>query len=283
MPAIRLETKRVEKPWGRHDLWPGFEDVPAGGDPIGEVWFQAPRGVGEDDPELLIKYLFTAEKLSVQVHPTDGYARAHGHERGKSEAWQILSADPHATIAIGTRQVMTKDELREAAEDGSIEDDLDWKAVKAGEFWYSPSGTIHAIGPGLVLVEIQQNVDLTYRLYDYGSDRELHLKDGIAVADPVPYVAPFQPRDLAPGRRLLSAEGAFVTERWTSAQAGTLAATHDRPVWLVPLKGEGELDGQTIAPGGVWLADSAVPLDVKDGIDLLVAYPGGEVNEALLG
>lgn len=283
MPAIRLDTKRVEKPWGRHDLWPGFDDVPEGGNPVGEVWFQAPKGVGEDDPELLIKYLFTAEKLSVQVHPTDQYARAHGHERGKSEAWQILSADPHATIAIGTQKVMTKDELREAAEDGSIEDDLDWKAVKAGEFWYSPSGTIHAIGPGLVLVELQQNVDLTYRLYDYGSDRELHLKDGIAVADPVPYVAPFQPYDLAPGRRLLSAEAAFVTERWTSARSGTLAATHDRPVWLVPLKGEGRLDGEKISPGGVWLADSAVPLEVTDGIDLLVAYPGGDANEALLG
>ena len=118
MPAIRLETKRVEKPWGRHDLWPGFDDVPEGGKPIGEVWFQTPKGIGQDDPELLIKYLFTAEKLSVQVHPTDDYARAHGHERGKSEAWQILAAEPHATIAIGTLAPMTKDELREDAEDG---------------------------------------------------------------------------------------------------------------------------------------------------------------------
>jgi mannose-6-phosphate isomerase len=283
MPAIRLETKRVEKPWGRHDLWPGFEDVPEGGNPVGEVWFQAPKGVGEDDPSLLIKYLFTSEKLSVQVHPDDADARARGYERGKSEAWQILSADPHATIAIGTLSPMTKDELRDSSEDGSIEGKLDWKAVQKDQFWYSPAGTVHAIGPGLVLIEVQQNVDLTYRLYDYGSSRELHLKDGVAVADPVPYVAPFQPRDLEPGRRILSAEGAFVTERWTAPTGGTLAATHDRPVWLVPLKGEGTLDGQPIAPGGVWLADSAVPLDVPDGADLLLAYPGGAVNEALLG
>ncbi|HEY0315548.1 MAG TPA: class I mannose-6-phosphate isomerase [Sphingomonas sp.] len=283
MPAIRLATKRVEKPWGRHDLWPGFEDVPAGGNPIGEVWFQAPQGVGEDDPALLIKYLFTADKLSVQVHPTDDYARAHGHERGKSEAWQILSADPHATIAIGTLKPMTKEELRASAEDGSIEDKLDWKAVKADQFWYSPAGTIHAIGPGLVLIEVQQNVDLTYRLYDYGSDRELHLDDGVAVADPVPYVAPFTPYDLEPGRRILSGDGAFVTERWTTPRAGTLRATHARPVWLVPLKGEGRVDGEAIGPGGVWLADSGVALDLKDGADLLLAYPGGEVNEGLLG
>jgi mannose-6-phosphate isomerase len=283
MPAIRLETKRVEKPWGRHDLWPGFEDVPEGGKPVGEVWFQAPKGVGEDDPALLVKYLFTADKLSVQVHPTDDYARAHGHERGKSEAWQILSAEPRATIALGTLKPMTKDELRYDAEDGTIEDKLDWKAVKADQFWFSPAGTIHAIGPGLVLVELQQNVDLTYRLYDYGSDRELHLKDGVAVADPVPYVAPFQPYDLDPGRRILSADLAFVTERWTTARQGTLAATHDRPVWLVPLKGEGTLDGEAIGPGGVWLADSDVAFGGKDGLDLLLAYPGAAVNERLLG
>ena len=283
MPAIRLETKRVEKPWGRHDLWPGFEDVPEGGNPVGEVWFEAPKGVDENDPALLIKYLFTAEKLSVQVHPTDDYARAHGQARGKSEAWQILHADPHATIAIGTLKPMTKEELRADAESGKIEDELDWKAVKADEFWYSPAGTIHAIGPGLVLIEVQQNVDLTYRLYDYGSDRELHLDDGVAVADPVPYMTPFTPYGLEPGRTILSGDDAFVTERWTSPRTGTLKATHDRPVWLVPLKGDGTVDGEPIGPGGVWLADSDVALEIADGCDLLLAYPGSTVNTALLG
>ncbi|HET8613313.1 MAG TPA: class I mannose-6-phosphate isomerase [Sphingomonas sp.] len=283
MPVLRLETKRVEKPWGRRDLWPGFEDVPEGGAPVGEIWFQAPKGQGEDDPALLVKYLFTSDKLSVQVHPTDDYARAHGAERGKSEAWQILAAESHATIALGTLEPMTKDELRAAAIDGSIEDLLDWKSVKADQFWYSPAGTIHAIGPGLVLIELQQNVDCTYRLYDYGSDRELHVDQAVAVADPVPYVAPFQPRYLEPGRRLLVAQGAFVAERWTSPRSGTLDASKERPAWLIPLKGEGALDGQPIAPGGVWLADSAVPIELKEGIDLLLAYPGGEVNAGLMG
>jgi mannose-6-phosphate isomerase len=283
MPAYRLTTKRVEKPWGRHDLWPGFEDAPAGSPAIGEIWFETPRGVGQDDPELLIKYLFTSDKLSVQVHPDDEDARARGHERGKNEAWQILSAEPHATIAIGTLNPMTRDELRAASEDGSIEDLLDWKAVQADQFWYSPAGTVHAIGPGLVLVEVQQNIDLTYRLYDYGSDRELHLEDGVAVSDPVPYVAPFKPRDLAPGRRLLAAEGAFVTERWSVARQGVLDASPERPVWLVPLKGDGLLDGEPIGAGGVWLADGPVPLSVQDGIDLLVCYPGGAVNDGVLG
>jgi mannose-6-phosphate isomerase len=283
MSSYRLATKRVEKPWGRHDLWPGFADVAAGGAPVGEVWFETPKGVGLDDPELLIKYLFTSDRLSVQVHPDDADAQARGHERGKSEAWQILSAEPHATIAIGTLAPMTKDELRAASLDGSIADRLDWKAVQADQFWYSPAGTVHAIGPGLVLVEVQQNVDLTYRLYDYGSDRELHLEDGVAVSEPVPYVAPFRPRDLAPGRRLLAAEGAFVTERWTVARSGTLDATPGRPVWLVPLKGAGTLDGEPIGPGGVWLADGPASLSVEDGIDMLVCYPGGAVNDAVLG
>ncbi|WP_419825934.1 class I mannose-6-phosphate isomerase [Sphingomonas sp.] len=282
MPAIRLETKRVEKPWGRHDLWPGFADVPEGGQPVGEVWFQAPQDDGETDPELLVKYLFTSQKLSVQVHPDDAGARAKGYPRGKSEAWQILSAEPHATIGIGMLKPMTRDELRAAALDGSIEDDIDWKTVKPGEFWYSPADTVHAIGPGLVVIEIQQNVDLTYRLYDYGSDRELHLDDAVAVADPVPYVAPFQPRELADGRRLLAAGDKFVVERWTKPATGTLAATRARPLWLVPLGGEAQAGGESVAPGGVWLVDEAVPFALEEGADLLIAYPGAAAIDMLV-
>jgi mannose-6-phosphate isomerase len=282
MPVYRLETKRVEKPWGRHDLWMGFEDVPEGSSQVGEVWFQAPQGIGQDEPELLVKYLFTSDKLSVQVHPDDAHARARGYERGKSEAWHILFAAPHATIAIGTLKPMSKDELCAAAKTGLIVDLLDWKSVQADQFWYSPAGTVHAIGPGLVLVEIQQNIDLTYRLYDYGSDRELQLEDAVAVCDPVPYVTPFEPRDLEPGRRLLAAEDAFVVERWSGLRSGTLDASAKRPIWLVPLKGEGTVDGEVIRPGGVWLADGAVSLSINDGIDLLVCYAGGAVKDGVL-
>jgi mannose-6-phosphate isomerase len=282
MSVIRLTTKRVEKPWGRHDLWPGFDDVPDGGTPVGEVWFEAPQGVGEDDPELLVKYLFTAERLSIQVHPDDADARAHGYSRGKSESWLVLSAEPHATVALGTRAPMTRDELRVASKDGTIVGLVDWKPAKADDFWYSPPGTIHAIGAGLVLVEIQQNVDLTYRLYDYGSDRELHLDAGVEATNPVPYVAPFVPRDIAPGRRLQIEGGKFVVERWTAPAGGTLAASHERPVWLVPLKGEGEVGGEAIAPGGVWLVDGDATITVGAGIDLLVAYPGVDANTALI-
>jgi len=283
MPALRLNTKRVEKPWGRRDLWPGFADVPAGGDPVGEIWFEAPGETAGDQHPLLIKYLFTSEKLSVQVHPDDSYARAHGYPRGKDEAWVILAADPTAAIALGTREVLTREELRAAALDGSIEQDLDWKAVHAGDFFYSPAGTIHAIGPGLTLVEIQQNVDLTYRLYDYGRPRELHLDAGVAVANPVPYVAPHIPREAGPGRTILAEGPAFVIERRTRGADGRIAAGAERPVWLVPLKGGGTIGEARFEAGGVWLLDEAAALALDDGADLLLAYPGADVMDAAAG
>ena len=277
MPAIRLDTKRVEKPWGRHDLWPGFGEVAADGPAVGEIWFEAPAG---KDPELLIKYLFTSDKLSVQVHPDDAEAQARGFKRGKDESWVVLAAEPHATIALGTLEVMSKDELRAAALDGSIEDRLDWKAVKAGDFYYTPAGTIHAIGPGLTVIETQQNVDLTYRLYDYGSGRELHLDDGVAVSNPVPYVATHKPREMSPGRTLLAEGPKFVLERWSHAGEAPLAAG-DKPLWLIPMAGGGTVDGGALEAGGVWMVDGTVPLTLTDGTDMLVAYAGGTVNDGI--
>lgn len=278
MPATRLITKRVEKPWGRFDLWPGFANA-EGKEPIGEIWFEQPGG---GDPELLVKYLFTSERLSIQVHPDDAAARAKGYPRGKDEAWLILAAEPHACIAIGTIEVMTREELRAAALDGTIETLVDWKAVKAGDVFYSPAGTVHAIGPGLTLVEIQQNVDLTYRLYDYGRPRELHLDEGIAVSDPVPYVAPHIPHELTPGRTILADGPAFVLERWDLAGVGRLASD-ERPLWLVPLTGGGTIDGEPFEAGGVWLVEEGAQLALDPGTDMLVAYPGAGVNAALWG
>jgi mannose-6-phosphate isomerase len=280
MPVTRLATKRVEKPWGRRDLGYGFGDVPAGDTPIGEIWFEAPDGAS---PELLIKYLFTGDKLSVQVHPDDAQARARGYPRGKDESWVVLNAEPHATIAIGTLEVMTPDELRAAALDGTIEGKVDWKAVRAGDFYYTPAGTIHAIGPGLTVVEVQQNVDLTYRLYDYGSGRELHLDDGIAVSNPVPYVATHIPMEAEAGRTVLADGPAFVLERWARSGEGTLKVDADRPVWLIPLAGGGTVDGTPLEPGGVWLADGTVALSLRQDTDMLVAYPGAGVVRHIWG
>jgi mannose-6-phosphate isomerase len=286
MAATRLTTKRVEKPWGRRDLWPAFEPVADGGKPVGEIWFEVPgeKDGSPDGPALLIKYLFTSDRLSVQVHPDDADAKKRGYPRGKSESWVILAADPHASIALGTLDVMSRDDLRRSAEDGSIVQKLDWKAVKKDDFYYTPAGTIHAIGPGLTLVEVQQNVDLTYRLYDYGSDRELHLDDGIAVSDPVPYVATHHPREIAPGRTILCDGPAFVLERWTGGGTATLAATSDgksRPIWLVPLSGHGRIDDAAFDAGTAWLVEDRARLSLEADSDLLVAYAGQGVIKSL--
>jgi mannose-6-phosphate isomerase len=193
----------------------------------------------------------------------------------------ILAADPHASIAIGTHKVLTKDQLRAAAEDGSIEQVVDWKPMKKDDFYYTPAGTVHAIGPGLTVVEIQQNVDLTYRLYDYGSARELHLDAGIAASEPIPYVATFKPHDIAPGRILLSDGPKIVIERWKSAAKGTLRSD-GRPLWLVPLAGKATIGDEALEAGGAWLAEGETPITLEDDIDLLVAYPGtGAIAELI--
>lgn len=273
MAAIRLVTHRVEKPWGRRRLWHGFEDVPPGGAPVGEIWFQHPGG---EEPELLVKYLFTSDRLSIQVHPDDAAARAAGYPRGKDEAWLVLAAEPGATIALGTREVMSREALRAAALDGTIEHHMDWKSIRAGDFFYSPAGTVHAIGHGLTLVEIQQNVDLTYRLYDYGRPRELHLDEGVKVSNPVPFVAAQLPHPEGPGRRILAEEAKFVLERWQD-HGGRLEASADRPVWLVPLAGGGSADGETVRAGEVWMLDAPADVAVEKDSDWLIAYPGETV------
>jgi mannose-6-phosphate isomerase len=270
MTATLLATKRVEKPWGRHSLWPGFLDPAPGGDPVGEVWFQTPHAA---EPDLLIKYLFTSQKLSVQVHPDDAAAQAAGYPRGKDEAWVILAAEPGATIALGTKAPMTKDQLRAASLDGSIEHLLDWKPVKAGEFYYSEAGTIHAIGAGITLIEVQQNVDLTYRLYDYGSDRELHLDAGVAVSDPVPFVPLPTPVPAPHGRTILAEGPKFVLERWPAGHR-VVTLPEGTMGWFVPISGEGVVDGVAWKAGECLTVEGRCEIQASVGSDLLFAYPG---------
>lgn len=270
MTARRLAMRAVARPWGRRDLPPAF---PRGehGEPIGEIWYE-----GAGAAELLVKYLFTAERLSIQVHPDDAAARALGYARGKDEAWYVLHAEPGATIGLGMTHRVAPNELHRAARDGSIEQLLDWRRVQAGEIFYSPAGTIHAIGGGLSLIEIQQNLDLTYRLYDYGRPRELHLDAAIAVADPGPWRAPFDPVESGPGRRILAAGGAFVVERWTRGGSADLPSGS----LLMPLASAGALDDMALAAGSVWSGHGRT--EIAGPVDLLVAYPGGAVAEGAL-
>lgn len=280
MAATQLVARRVEKMWGRRDLPPAFGEVGEGEEPVGEIWFEHPDG---EQPALLIKYLFTSEKLSIQVHPDDKAAWARGHSGGKDEAWLVLAADEDATIGIGLVEELDREALRAAAIDGRIEQLLDWRPAQAGDSYYSPAGTVHALGPGLTVVEVQQNVDLTYRLYDYGRPRELHLEEAVAVADAGPYVAPFESYEMSAGREILADGPAFVVERWRGAASGSLLAEPDRPVWIVPLDGPGgRIGGEALEPGTAWLADGPVELRVRSGSDTLIAYPGSGVRKDLL-
>ena len=262
MAVRRLPGRQVERVWGRRDLPHAFPAPAAQGDPIGEIWFE-----DEADAPLLVKYLFTSERLSIQVHPGDTAACARGYRRGKDEAWYVLEAEPGATIGLGLTRRVSPEDLRAAALDGSIETLLDWRPVAAGDVFYSPAGTIHAIGAGLSLVEIQQNLDLTYRLYDYGRPRELHLDDAVAVADPAPFPAPPPPREAEPGRAILAGGRAFVLERWRGARRADLPEGSV----LVPLSTGGMLDGQPLESATVWAAQGAIQLD--GDVDLLAGIP----------
>jgi mannose-6-phosphate isomerase len=201
---FRLAPFFSPRPWGSLDLAPWYTHKLA--EPIGEAWLTGkdclietgdlagqtlgnvvaahreellgPRAVrrGEADFPLLLKLLFPKEKLSVQVHPDDAMAsRVAGEPRGKTECWYVLQADPGAAIALGLRAGTTEREIRDAIEQKILENLLTWVPVSPGDMLYVDAGTVHAIGPGVVLLETQQYSDLTYRLYDYGRPRELHV------------------------------------------------------------------------------------------------------------
>ncbi len=182
MEPLKLATKIVDKPWGRTGIDPRFDVDPDR--QIGEIWFEPPAG---RELDVMAKYLFTTERLSIQVHPDDATAHARGQRSGKDECWIILAAEADAELGIGTVREATGEEVVAAGEDGSIVDLIDWRKPAVGDFLYNPAGTIHALGPGLTVLEIQQAVDLTYRLFDYGRPRELHLEEARDVVEARPH------------------------------------------------------------------------------------------------
>ncbi len=255
-PARKLATKYVEKPWGRDDLPALFPD---GADRrIGEVWFDGPEG---EHPPLLVKYLFTSERLSIQVHPDDDQGRARGLPGGKNECWLVLEAEPGATLGMGTIAPLDAETLRTASLDGRIEQLMDWKPVKAGDFFYIPAGTVHAIGAGIMLVEVQQNVDVTYRLYDYGRPRELHLEDGVAVSRAEPYArAPVNIADWIEGNLLDRDEAPFALRLTTLPAGSARIGAAGVQGWFMPLTGAGTIDGAAWSAGQCWLTEGETML-----------------------
>jgi mannose-6-phosphate isomerase len=234
MAAVRLTPTLRERVWGRTRLSPWFPDSDR---PIGEAWFLTDREL-----PLLVKLIFTSERLSLQVHPDDG----ENCERGKTEMWHILEAEPGASIALGFREPITRERLVESAKSGEIERLVNWMPVRAGETYFTPAHTVHAIGAGIVLVEIQQNCDITYRLYDYGRPRELHLEQGAPIADLGTHPGP-----VANG---IVRSRVFVTEPVSlAAGADHRAEPRNCHLWIC-VEGHGTIDGRQFGRGEVWLA-----------------------------
>src|SRR6202165_2214118 len=140
-------------------------------------------GTAARDPQrfpLLLKFLFPEEKLSVQVHPDDATAQRFGQPWGKTECWYVAHAKPGSQIALGLKPGVTRAQFEQSIHEKRAEELLNWINVYQGEMIYVAGGTVHTLGPGSVIVETQQQSDTTYRLYDYGRPRELHLKEGLA-------------------------------------------------------------------------------------------------------
>lgn len=240
MAPFRIEPVFTARVWGFRDLRPWYNRV-AEGDPIGEVWLtgddclvatgpHAGRKLGtlfKEEPAallgadasaadstlppqaespLLIKTIFAREKLSVQVHPDDRMARKYGEPRGKTECWYALQADPGAEVAVGLKPGTTLAEIEQGIRQGTLEEQLNMVPVAAGDMIFVDAGTVHAIWPGSILLETQQNCDLTYRMYDYGRPRQLHIEKSLEATKLVTRAAKVAPRELGDRTVLIDVE-----------------------------------------------------------------------------
>jgi mannose-6-phosphate isomerase len=198
---------------------------------------------------VLIKLIDAAADLSVQVHPSDDYALAHEGQYGKTEMWYVIEAEPGAGLYVGFKRKTSEEEVRQAVNDGTIMSLLNFFAVKPGEVYFIPSGTVHAIGKGVMVAEIQQNSTLTYRLYDYkrlgkdGKPRELHLEKALKVLSYDPY----QP--LRFSKPCIGSSSYFQTYLYDLKGKKTIKAPTDSFVSLTFLSGQGSFAGMAYRKG----------------------------------
>jgi mannose-6-phosphate isomerase len=272
----------VRKPWGSADLRP-WSEIDYDGATIGELWFQR-ADISAPDPALLLKLLFTQEPLSIQVHPDDAFARSIGLGNGKTEAWYILSAQPGARVAVGLKRQLAAAQLRTAIENGSISDLVQWHGVLKDEAILVPAGTIHAIGPGLVVAEIQQRSDTTFRLFDHGRQRQLHVDSAVAAATAGPAARQSAPRRLSEARTLLVSSPYFVLERIDLPPQSTWELDAVRETWLLVLKGRARVGMVNAFVGeAIFLEADRTGLKAgPDGLKGLLAYLGAEPSARLL-
>ncbi|MGA9585659.1 MAG: type I phosphomannose isomerase catalytic subunit [Terracidiphilus sp.] len=312
MTPFRVEPRFVGRVWGWKDLRPWY-DRAAKEEPIGEVWLtgddcaaatgpragkalgeifkempQAMLGEGASscDSPLLIKVIFAREKLSVQVHPDDRLAQKYGQPRGKTECWYALAAEAGAQVAAGLKAGVTMDEVRAGIEGGTLEKSLRMLSVRAGDMIYVDAGTVHAIWPGSVLLETQQNCDLTYRMYDYGRGRELHIEKSLEATQLKTKAGKVAPRVME-DRTILVDSPYFTVERIPVEVSRSSTSLHredelkDGLAYLFAAEGSGRLSSPSfgevdIPPRGIVAIPAASPIfaiqDMGD-LDLIRITP----------
>lgn len=291
--------------WGGHTLEERYGKLPDG-DNIGETWELTVRDdemsriisgehegktlgelIAEDKSilgekyvggrfPLLIKFIDACDKLSVQVHPDDEYAEKHEKDPGKTEMWYILDAKPGARIVYGLADGVGRKEFAAAVESGSIGSVMGYKEVRAGETYFIPSGLLHAIGEGIVIAEIQQNSDLTYRVYDYdrrdanGALRELHVEKALDVVRPFSEdeinAVRFEARDERDDENTLAHCRYFKVDRYLVKGDKTLFVGGDSFMSILCLCGS-----------AVILSDDGSSVDIKAGDSIFVPAGAGRL------
>jgi mannose-6-phosphate isomerase len=284
LAPFRLKPWFSERIWGRPNLRPWYAETGTK-ELVGEAWLTGPQcvvetgaltgqtlsqvpadamlgvGGGSEFP-LLVKMLFPNEKLSVQVHPDDAQAQAMGQPRGKTECWYVLEAEPGAAVALGVRAGITAEAVAASVPDGSMEQLMNWIPVSVGDMIFVDAGTVHAIGPGVVLLETQQTCDITFRLYDYGRPRELHLDQGLRVMKTQTAAGKVQPVAMDGFTRLI-AQQYFVVDRYDLAAGKSVGIPTDGPGCLVGLSGGATVKSEA---GEIELvAGEALVLPVESG------------------
>lgn len=282
MPIERASVRVAHKPWGVSDLRP-WSSIDATDHAVGELWFER-VDKNASISALLLKVLFTSEPLSIQVHPDDTFARAIGMPNGKSEAWYIISAKPDAKIGVGLKYQVTPQELRAAIRDGSIVDLVQWRPVAKGDVIFIPAGTIHALGAGIVLAEIQQHSDATFRLFDFGRGRELHEDNAVAVANVWPLRSTGSATRFTSERTVLVASRYFVFEKLDLPAGSSWALIAERETWILVLDGRAAIGLAAVSVGqAIFVSGDLASIEVgANGLTALVAYPAAEPVASLL-
>ncbi len=272
-----IEPVFTARIWGFHDLRPWF-DVVAEGDPIGEAWLTGDHcavvsgvhkgkrlgevfgefyrsmlgpGAPVNESPLLIKVLFAREKLSVQVHPDDALAQKYGFPRGKTECWYALAAEPGAEVAAGVKPGTTLEQIEQGIRGGTLENYLNVLPICKGDMVYVDAGTVHAIWPGAILLETQQNCDLTYRMYDYGRPRELHVEKSLEATRLKTRAGKVAPSELADRTVLLDADYFRVERIAVKGSRSSASLRGDGPsglAYLFAAEGRGRIAGPDFEP-----------------------------------